>query len=346
MNIHMNTDRLNDIKEAAAAKARKIKADIQASRKSDETDDPIDVFVYDPIAIRLTYLFIKLGWSANAVTLSSLFFGVGGAFLLYPKNVLLNLLGVACEIFAAILDCSDGQVARLAHTSSQFGRLLDGAVDMANYVAIYLAVGFRLMDEFIPFTGERYYWSWRIWIVIVLAMLFHSGQARMADYYRGLHLTFLKGHNETFLGRSAYIRKELAELPADSPLFKRIYLNLYLAYTLIQENGVPQTQRLLDRIDEDGGTVPALLAERYTAQSRKWIQITNLLSFNIRTYTLFLLLLLGKEIYFFPFVFLVLEGLKYAMIARYETMAGHLYAEYYGREAKPSAGRHTGRRSL
>lgn len=329
MNTSTKTNKFYDIKEIAAAKARKIKADIQASRKSDETDDPIDVFVYDPIAIRLTYLFIKLGWSANAVTLSSLFFGVGGAFLLYPRDLLLNFLGVACEIFAAILDCSDGQVARLAHTSSQFGRLLDGAVDMSNYIAIYLAVGFRLMDEFIPFTGERYYWSWRIWIVIVLTMLFHSGQARMADYYRGLHLTFLKGHNETYLGRSKDIRQELADLPEGSPLFKRIYLKLYLAYTLVQEKRAPQTQRLLDRIDADGGVIPKALAEHYTYFSRKWIQITNLLSFNIRTYTLFLLLLLDKTVYYFPFVLIILELLQYAMIARYESMAGHLYAEFY-----------------
>ena len=193
MDIHDTTENLLKIKEAAEGKVRIMRQDIQASRKSDETDDPIDVLVYDPIAIQLTYLFIKMGWSANAVTFSSLFFGVGGAVLLYPKQIGLNLLGIACELFAAVLDCSDGQVARLSHTSSPFGRVLDGAVDMLNYFAIYIALGFRMMDEFIPLLpAYSYYWSWRIWILIALTILFHAGQARMADYYRGLHLFFLR----------------------------------------------------------------------------------------------------------------------------------------------------------
>ena len=138
MSTRHNTDKLiniEEIKEAAAARAQKFKEDIQASRKSSETDDPFDVFVYDPLAIRLTSLFIKMKWSPNAVTLSSLVFGVAGACLLYPKNVLLNLLGIAFIIFAAVLDCSDGQVARLCHSGTPFGRVLDGAVDMANYLA-------------------------------------------------------------------------------------------------------------------------------------------------------------------------------------------------------------------
>ena len=324
-------DFIHNTLESAAARKIKIKNDIQASRKSDETDDPIDVFVYDPIAIRLTYLFIKLGWSANTVTLLSLVFGVGGAVLLYPKDVLLNLLGIACEIFAAVLDCSDGQVARLSHTSTPFGRVLDGAVDMTNYIAIYLALGFRLMNETVPLTDKiSIHLSWYIWIVIVMAMIFHAGQARMADYYRGLHLYFLKGSSDAYMARSKNLRKELTDLPEGTSRFKKLYMKLYLLYTVVQETGAQHTQQILDKIDENGGGIPEELAKRYTDQSRKWIQITNVLSYNIRTYTLFLLLLLGKEIYFFLFVFIILQGLKYAMIARYETMAGHIYNEFYG----------------
>ena len=330
-----NSPKLEEIREAAAARAQKFKEDIQASRKSSETDDPFDVFVYDPLAIRLTYLFIKMKWSPNAVTLSSLVFGVGGAVLLYPNQVGINLLGILLIIFAAILDCSDGQVARLCHSGTPFGRVLDGAVDMINYLAIYLALGFRLMDEFIPFLpAYRYYWSWRIWIVIVLAVICHSSQARKADYYRGLHLYFLKGTNNNFFARSKDLRQELTALPEGTSPFKKLYLKIYLAYTAVQEKGAPHTQQLLNRIDENGGVMPEGLAERYTDQSRKIIQITNVLGFNLRTYTLFLLLLFQKEVYWFLFVLLILEGLKYAMMARYETMAGRIVSEFFPEGSK------------
>lgn len=346
MSTRHNTDKLiniEEIKEAAAARAKKFKEDIQASRKSSETDDPFDVFVYDPLAIRLTTLFIRMKWSPNAVTLLSLVFGVAGAALLYPQKVGLNLLGVALIIFAAVLDCSDGQVARLCHSGTPFGRVLDGAVDMANYLAIYLALGFRLMGESFAVTPTvTLHVSWYIWIVIVLALICHSSQARKADYYRGLHLYFLKGTNDNYFARSKDLRQELASLPEGTSPFRKLYLKIYLLYTAVQEKGAKQTQHLLDKIDENGGVIPEELAERYIRESRKVIQITNTLGFNLRTYILFLLLLFGKEIFWFLFVCVVLEGLKYAMMARYEAMTGRILTEFFPEDAKRSGWRKGG----
>lgn len=346
MSTRHNTDKLiniEEIKEAAAARAKKFKEDIQASRKSSETDDPFDVFVYDPLAIRLTTLFIRMKWSPNAVTLLSLVFGVAGAALLYPQKVGLNLLGVALIIFAAVLDCSDGQVARLCHSGTPFGRVLDGAVDMANYLAIYLALGFRLMGESFAVTPTvMLHVSWYIWIVIVLALICHSSQARKADYYRGLHLYFLKGTNDNYFARSKDLRQELASLPEGTSPFRKLYLKIYLLYTAVQEKGAKQTQHLLDKIDENGGVIPEELAERYIRESRKVIQITNTLGFNLRTYILFLLLLFGKEIFWFLFVCVVLEGLKYAMMARYEAMTGRILTEFFPEDAKRSGWRKGG----
>ncbi len=343
MSNREKTDKLiniKEVKEAAAARAKKFKEDIQASRKSSETDDPFDVFVYDPLAIRLTGLFIKMKWTPNAVTLLSLVFGVAGAVCLYPEKVPVNLLGIALIIFAAVLDCSDGQVARLCHSGTPFGRFLDGAVDMANYLAIYIALGCRLAGEHIPLTATTaIHLSWYIWIVVVVALLCHSSQARKADYYRGLHLYFLNGKNNNYFARSKNLHRELAALPAGSSLFKRLYLVIYLQYTNAQEKGVRNTQKLLDKINENSGVIPEGLAERYISQSRKWIQITNTLGFNLRTYILFLLLLFGKEIFWFLFVCIVLEALKYAMMVRYEAMAGRLCAEFFPESTAPAAGK-------
>jgi hypothetical protein len=97
-----------------------------------------------------------------------------------------------------------------------------------------------------------------------------------------------------------------------------------------------------DKIDENGGVIPEELAERYIRESRKVIQITNTLGFNLRTYILFLLLLFGKEIFWFLFVCVVLEGLKYAMMARYEAMTGRILTEFFPEGAKRSGWRKGG----
>ena len=301
--------------------------DILAARKSCDTDDPVDFLVYDPVAIRLTHLFVRAGWSAGAVTLLSLVFGVCGGILFYPRNTWINLLGIVFVIVAAILDCSDGQVARLTHTESQFGRFLDGTVDVINFLVIYLSLGARMTGENIPFTNVR--WSGWIWLVVFGAMLAHADQARMADFYRGMHLCFFKGMSACDLARSKNIREELDALPAESPLRERIYRNIYLTYTKAQEKKSPSSQRLLDEIEKNGGQPSEVLASAYVMRSRKYIQLTNVLTFNVRAYTLFVLLLFRLHFFYFPFVIIIMEGIKHYMIAKYEEIADDMLAEFF-----------------
>ena len=300
---------------------------IKAARKSRDTEDPVDVLLHDPIAIRLTHRFIKAGVSANAVTFMSLLVGVAGSALFYSHNWWVNLIGILLVIFAAILDCCDGQIARLTHTSSQFGRVLDGAVDIANFLAIYIVLGLRMMNETIPFTGLK--WSYGIWIVILAAMICNAAQARMADYYRGLHLFFLEGRNTAYLTRSKNLKEELSSLPKDSPFYERIYRLFYLVYTKDQERQTPRAQQLLNAIEKNGGCASEEAAEAYVSQSRRYIQVSNLLTYSVRTYGLFLLLLLGIPAFFFPFVIVVMEALKIFVVAKYEGIAKRIFRTYY-----------------
>ena len=319
--------------------------DVKASRKSEDTDDPVDVWVFEPIAIRLTHLFIRAGISANAVTFMSLLTGVGGSILLYPQNRWINLMGILIISLAAVLDCCDGQVARLTNTSSQVGRVLDGTVDIIKCFATYLVLGFRMMNETIPFTDTV--WSVYIWIVILVTMHCHASQARMADYYRGLHLFFLQGSSRSTLARSEDLKRELRSLPKHSLLFKRIYRFLYLVYTKAQELLTPKAQILLDAVEKEKGPVAAKTSEAYVSRSRQYIQLTNTLTYYIRAYGLFVLLMLGIHAFYYPFVIIVLEAVKYYMIAKYERIAKDLYKQFFsGSDSEDQNGRKADRKVL
>ena len=307
-------------KQAEVARA------IQAARKSGGVDDPLEVILYDPLAIRLSHGFIRLGISANAVTLLSLFFGIGGSLLFYTSNRWINLLGMALVLFSAILDCCDGQVARLTGTSSQLGRVLDGAADFLNYLAIYLVLGLRLMGEPIPFTDTP--WSFYIWPLLLLAMLCHSGQARIADYYKGLHLYFLKGEDRTSLARSRDLQAELEALPREASAFERIYRRFYLNYTRQQEKATPKAQRLLKAMDGAEAQVRREISQAYVSESKDHIYLTNLLVYNIRTFVLFAMLLLGTHAFYPLLVILLLEGIKILMIRCYEAVADLDYKRF------------------
>lgn len=90
-----------------------------------------------------TRAFVALGWSPNAVTITATAIGLlaaaGFAFGTYAAGVAAALLFQ----LAAIIDCSDGEVARLTFTESPFGAWLDLALDNVVHMAIFsgIAIG-------------------------------------------------------------------------------------------------------------------------------------------------------------------------------------------------------------
>jgi phosphatidylglycerophosphate synthase len=90
-----------------------------------------------------TRAFVALGWSPNAITILAT--GIG---LLAAAGFALGsyAAGVAAAVLfqlAAVIDCSDGEVARLTFTESPFGAWLDIALDNIVHMAIFggIAIG-------------------------------------------------------------------------------------------------------------------------------------------------------------------------------------------------------------
>lgn len=86
-------------------------------------------------------------------------------------------------VWANMYDSADGQLARMTGQKSEIGRILDGVSGDFWFISIYAAICLRLTPE----------WSYWIWILAAVTGLCHSKQAAMADYYRNIHLFFLKG---------------------------------------------------------------------------------------------------------------------------------------------------------
>ena len=305
----------------------KLQEDIKSAQKSNDTEDHFETFLYGKPSMILTHFFVYFGINANTVTFLSLVFGVAGSFFFYTRHPGFIFAGILIEFIAVALDCSDGQVARLTHTSSQLGRFLDGLVDSVNFAAIYIALGLRMMiKEKIPFTDVK--WGAFIWIVIFVSGYCHAEQARMADYYRSLHLHFLEQNNTAFFTSSKRIKAELSE-SRGTPLYNRLYLAVYWLYTKAQEKMSPNTQRLLKAIEDNGGVITVELSAAYTSKSRKYVQLTNVLTFHLRTCVLFLLLLFRLHPFFFPFNILVLGGIMIFMISKYEKIASEIYDSFF-----------------
>ena len=101
-----------------------------------ELIEPVNRYFHNPIAAQIVNVFKNTWVTPDQVTYISIFIGLISAYIFSlgtPWSFF--LAGIVLEL-VLILDCVDGQLARVKKCASDWGRLLDG---IAGYI-IYLAV--------------------------------------------------------------------------------------------------------------------------------------------------------------------------------------------------------------
>jgi phosphatidylglycerophosphate synthase len=90
-----------------------------------------------------TRVFLALGWSPNAITILATVVGLLAAAGFAMGSYAAGVGAAVLFQCAAVIDCSDGEVARLTFTESPFGAWLDIALDNVVHMAIFggIAVG-------------------------------------------------------------------------------------------------------------------------------------------------------------------------------------------------------------
>ena len=120
----------------------------EASLKSIETENKIDRIFYRPIGFRIARMLRGTGITPNMVTVVSIFVGAAVGFFFYHDDLIYNVCGILLLVFANILDCVDGQLARLTGIKSAIGRILDGFAGDIWFTCIYVAFALRLSHDY------------------------------------------------------------------------------------------------------------------------------------------------------------------------------------------------------
>ncbi len=291
------------------------KISIAASLKSRDTEEWIDLIFYRPLGYQWALFFRKVGLTPNAITVAAIVLGMVAGVLFYFEDLRLNVAGILLLIWANTYDSADGQLARMTGQSSEMGRILDGVCGDLWFITIYVAICLRLTPT----------WSYGIWIVAAAAGYFHSRQAAMADYYRNVHLFFIKGKAGSELDRSKEIRKQFSGLSWKGQFTQKLFLWFYGNYTASQEKTSPCFQQLYRYLcDTYGEEAPAQVGRLFRVGSLPLMKFTNILSFNTRAIVLFFSLLVGLPWIYFIFELTVMNVLFYYMVQRHETFSNHL----------------------
>ncbi len=284
--------------------------------KSSDTEEWFDLIFYRPIGFAWAVLAKKMHITPNAITIASIFLGLGAGVCFYFNDFWVNLLGVFLLVWANSFDSADGQLARMTHQYSRIGRILDGLSGDVWFAAIYMAICLRenVTSDF--FSAHH----WMIWVTAVVTGFCHGIQAAMADYYRQFHLYFLKGEEGSELDSAADLWKKFHALSWRHNFMQKLVLMFYTNYTVGQEKRTPWMQRLRRALQEKyHGKVPQQFRERFRQASLPLMKYTNILSFNTRCFALFIAILVFRMPWlYFAFELTVLNILMVYMMVRHE----------------------------
>ena len=307
----------------------KFKEMLQASFKSNDTEEWLDVHFTRPIGLVFALFWNKLGVHPNVITILSILLGIGAGICFYYTDLWHNVAGVLLLMFANFCDSTDGQMARLTGKKTLIGRMLDGFSGDVWFFCIYVALCMRMQNQPIP--GMEQTWGIWIWVLGAIAgFLCHSPQSSLSDYYRNIHLFFLKGKSGSELDNSEQQRKVFEQMKADKDWLGCLFFYNYANYCRSQEKRTPKFQRFFQLYNE-AQTAEASQQEMreqvrqsFLEGSRPLMKYTNVLTFNTRAICIYITALLNCPWAYFLFEIIVLSILYVHMHRKHESLCEKL----------------------
>ncbi len=284
------------------------KKKFEDSLKSIETENFLDRVFYRPIGYRIALLLSRTSVTPNVITIISIFIGVFAGMLLYPQHIWINLFGFVLLVFANILDCVDGQLARLTGIKSKVGRILDGLAGDFWFISIYLSIALRVSGEIDE--------NWIVWLAVSLAGASNFIQAGITDYYKTAHLYFISQKKGEEFDTVERVKAKHAAMPKG---INRFLYRLYIYYTTLQTWVTPQLQKMLKRISAKyGEDFPEDIRLLLRKTSLKVMPYLNITTFNGRSIALLVAVLTQNFWIYLLFEIICLNLLLLLAIKKYE----------------------------
>lgn len=113
----------------------------------------------------ITYLFINTGWTANMVSVLSWFVIFGAAVLLCINNFWCMLAGVILTNFWLVLDCVDGNIARVKKKKTFMGDFYDAIAGYGPFSFTTIALGVAAYHTSFLVPAQ-----YRLWLILIGAV--------------------------------------------------------------------------------------------------------------------------------------------------------------------------------
>ncbi|MEO5583011.1 MAG: CDP-alcohol phosphatidyltransferase family protein [Saprospiraceae bacterium] len=208
-------------------------AEYRKSLKMIEVEDFFDLFFFRPLGFLLVKLIYRTEITPNQLTYTSLVLGLIAGILYAKGTPYYFLLGALFFVLYNILDCSDGQLARLKKNGTHAGRIIDGIADYLVTLAVFVGIGIGYGNK----QANPGFW----WFLILLLIVSSVIQAILVDYYRNRFLDNVLQRKNTFVEDLDSYRDELDALKNQkNKMLDRTIIQIYLKYCAIQDRIIPK----------------------------------------------------------------------------------------------------------
>lgn len=300
---------------------------LKVSFKSEDTEENIDIYFTRPCGLVLTLFYKALNIHPNIVTFIGILIGMVASYFFAQHDLCSNLIGVVLLTVANFHDSADGQLARITGKKTLTGRMLDGFSGDVIFFCLYVAIVFRLYNEPIPFCGG-YTWQWWGFLLCLTAgVLGHAKQCNVADYYRQIHLFFLKGKEGSELDTSEAQTPIVEDAIKNKKWLDLAFFYNYRNYCRGQEKATPEFQKFY-KAYQAAETKPEGLREEFLAGSRPLMKWTNFLTYNWRAITIFVACLSNIP-WLYPVIELtVFSFVRFYMCRTHESLSRRMREKY------------------
>jgi len=269
------------------------RAPIARPRRPRELNDPLNRYLYHPLAWQLARLLAHTPITPNMVSvLGGLMVIAAGiayaqpAGLVYPASA---LLGLALHMGWHVVDGADGDLARLTGRASPIGEMVDGICDYASHVVLYVILAWILQHQI----------GWVSWAIASAAGASHIVQSNHVEVQRRSYQYWVYG--------VPWLKTTHA---ADDASTRRGGLGaLAGAYLWLAGGVTPYSERIDKAVENAQGDSAAL--ERIRAAVREEIPpltlIWKFLGPNPRAIVLGLSMLAGSPLWYFIYQAVVLN---------------------------------------
>ena len=162
-----------------AGQVRDSGAAIKRPIRPRELQDPLNHYLYHPLAWQLARGLSATPLTPNMVSVLGAGFVVAAAFaytqLAWPVSA---ALGMALHMTWHVVDGADGDLARMTGRSSPIGEMVDGLCDYLSHAVLYIVLAVYLAGSAGAVSG------WQAWALVIVAGLSHAVQSNHVEVQR------------------------------------------------------------------------------------------------------------------------------------------------------------------